>query len=226
MARAFKNMKKVNMISHALEKHNLVIPEDSKYRQILIQVLKLRPNNDDNNVQQNVTDNLTKFEDSLHVWSKRESVLEDYLINLGPYDPSTQSNISKWLTVNGTQLFPGHCFSYGPNEDRTEYWITIAGDEANVQWILTPLSESKSIYDEAMPPLSEYDELPPISEYDEAMPPLSESIYDELPPISEYDELPPISESKSEYDEAMPPISEYDDEEANVQLVPPLSESK
>lgn len=148
MAKAFKNMKKVNMISHALEKHNVVIPEDSKYRQILIQVLKLRPSEDDNNARHIVTDELTRFEDIRHVHSKQDISLETYLIGLGPYDQSKQSIISKWLTVNGTQLFPGHCFSYGPNEDRTEYWITISGDNANVQWLLT--ANSEPVYDKVI----------------------------------------------------------------------------
>ena len=141
MAKNFKNMSKSELRSHAANTHNRAIPDHDDFRVVLIETLKLRPQQDSGNITHNSGINLTRFEDNSHSRTVEHTeacdVVENYLEALGSYDPVQQGDISRWLTVNCAQLFSEHCFSHGPNEDRTEYWITISGDTANVQWILT-----------------------------------------------------------------------------------------
>ena len=136
MARNFKNMSKAELISHASSKGR-EIATDASDNEILIEVLRTRPSKDAGN-RETVVGNITRFEDQVHVNHVDNcAIVENYLTELGSYSTDIQPELGNWLTVNCPQLFPEHCFSHGPNDEKTEYWITVSGTDANVQWIIS-----------------------------------------------------------------------------------------
>jgi len=137
MARSFTKMGRDIMISHAALVHNVVIPVETKYRQILIQVIKMRPVFDDNDQSKWVGNHTIKYTDINHIGRDLQvDAVDSYLWSMNAYKPEKQGQISKWLTINCPQLFPDHCFSHGPDESNREYWLTVSGEKVNVQWVM------------------------------------------------------------------------------------------
>lgn len=137
MAANFKNMSKAQLRTHASDNHGRTIPDHAAANDVLIDVLRLPPRRDPGNVE-TTNGNVTRFEDAVHAGHEGScTTVETYLADLVSYDPNQRGSISNWLTTNCPVLFPEHCFSHGPSEDGTEYWVTISGDDANVQWVLS-----------------------------------------------------------------------------------------
>ena len=135
MAANFKNMSKAQRRTYASDRFGRTIPDHANANDVLIDVLRLPPRRDPGNVE-TTNGNITRFEDAVHAnHTDSCTVVETYLSDLGSYNSNQRGSLSGWLTVNCPQLFPEHCWSHGPSEDGTEYWITISGEDANVQWI-------------------------------------------------------------------------------------------